>query len=143
MVIRSFFSVIFLYITMRPLFPLRQQIMFVLLTEPVFEINFHSANTHILFQNQMSSKRDCGQQWRSVTLNKSPRSLPVFPPPKPQASLPIKAVLPAQHLGEHTEGFVSSHLSQYLLCVTAATALMQYRRHNTLWFQFPALEPLH
>lgn len=34
-----------------------------------------------------------------MTLNKSPRSRLAFPAPKPQVSLPIKVVFPAQHLG--------------------------------------------
>lgn len=50
-------------------------------------------------QSQMFKKNLCGQQWRFVTLNKFPRSCLAFVSPKPQVSLPIKVVFPAQHLG--------------------------------------------
>lgn len=48
--------------------------------------------------------------------------------------------VPSVALRGHTEGFVSSYLSQYLLCVTAARTLMESRRQNTLQFQLPALQ---
>lgn len=39
--------------------------------------------------------------------------------------------VPRTALRGHTEGFVSSHLSQYLMCVTAAKTLMQGRRQTS------------
>lgn len=78
-----------------------------------------------------------------MTLNNSARSRSAFPARKPQVALPIKVVFPAQRFGGHAEGFVSSHLSQHWLCVTAASTLMQRRRQNVLQLQFPALQIHH
>lgn len=78
-----------------------------------------------------------------MTLNNSARSRSAFAARKPQVALPIKVVFPAQRFGGHAEGFVSSHLSQHWLCVTAASTLMQRRRQNVLQLQFPALQIHH
>lgn len=78
-----------------------------------------------------------------MTPNNSARSRSASGDPKPQVALPIKVVFPAQHFGGHAEGFVSSHLSQYCLCVTAARTLMQRRSQNMLQLRFPALQIHH
>lgn len=47
--------------------------------------------------------------------------------------------VPSVALRGHTEGFVSSHLSQYSLCVTAARTLMKLRRQKNIVVPVPSL----
>lgn len=53
-------------------------------------------------------------------------------PPRTPGLLANQGCVPTAVLRGHTEGFVSSYLSQYSLCVTAARTLTQRRRATAL-----------